>query len=244
MDDKRLLAIDKDPMGQAIFDFYTEGRAGRLRVFSPAFEEDEIPVKHLFRELNEMSAIEQMALNEAKGRILDVGGGSGCHSLELQRMGKTVEAIDISPLSVEVMNRRGLTAYHCDLFDASFTGRFDTILLLMNGSGIIGRLSRIGLFFERMKQLMAPEGCVLMDSSDLKYLYEDEDGSYLIDLAGDYYGEMTYEMQYKQVKGSAFDWLYIDFETLRYYAGQYGFEAECLKEGKHYDYLAKLTLRR
>ena len=83
-------------------------------------------------------------------------------------------------------------------------------------------------------------GCIYMDSSDLKYLFEEEDGSFLIDIADDYYGLVDFQMQYKQVKGDVFDWLYIDFDTLAYYAEQHGFTAEMVREGEHYDYLAKL----
>ena len=93
-----------------------------------------------------------------------------------------------------------------------------------------------------MKQLLAPDGCVLMDSSDLRYLFEDEDGSFAIDLAADYYGQVDFRMQYKRIKGDSFDWLYIDFNTLSLYASQYGFKAEKMAEGEHYDYLARLTL--
>ena len=93
-----------------------------------------------------------------------------------------------------------------------------------------------------MKQLLNPNGCIYMDSSDLRYLFEDEDGSFLIDLAGDYYGEIDYRMQYKQVRGETFDWLYIDFQTLSHYAAENGFTAELIAEGEHYDYLACLRM--
>lgn len=190
-----------------------------------------------------MPPIEQTALRLSTGKILDVGAGSGCHTLALREMGKDATAIDISPLSVKVMKERGLNAMPVNLFDPLFCESFDTILMLMNGSGIIGKLEHLGDFFQRMKLLLRHGGCVLMDSSDLKYLFEEEDGSYLIDLAGDYYGEIDFRMQYKQVKGDTFDWLYIDFDTLSLYAAQYGFKAEMVEEGSHYAYLAKLTLR-
>lgn len=232
----------KDPMGAAINDYFRNGRAAKLRVFSSQFDEDEIPVADLFRGYEQMPYIEKMALGLAHGRILDVGAGSGCHSVVLQDMGKEVTAIDISPLSVAVMKERGVDARQTDLFDESFTGRYDTILMLMNGSGIIGTTENMPRFFSRMKQLLAPDGYILMDSSDLKYLYEDEDGSFDIDLAGDYYGQLDYRMQYKNIKGETFDWLYIDFQTLSYYAEQNGFKAELVEQGDHYDYLAKLSL--
>ena len=181
--DTHWLSADKDPMGQAIYDYYQTGRAEKLRVFSSQFDEDELPVSGLFRTFEQMPPLEQTALRMAQGKILDVGAGSGCHSWALKGLGKESVAIDISPLSVEVMQKRGLNAHLANVFDERFAGQFDTILMLMNGSGIIGKLKNMPVFLTRIKQLLAPGGCVLMDSSDLRYLYEDEDGSYVIDLA-------------------------------------------------------------
>ena len=176
--DTRLLSADKDPMGQAILDYHQKGKAARLRVFSSLFEEDEIPVKTLFRGFGEMPAIEQEALRLARGKILDAGAGSGCHSLALKEMGKTSMAIDISPLSTRVMRERGLNAQQANLLDPSWSDSFDTILMLMNGSGIIGRIENLNPFFQRMKNLLNPGGSILMDSSDLRYLFEDEEGDF------------------------------------------------------------------
>ena len=239
-----LIPPHKDPMGAAIAEYHRTGRAGTLRVFSSQFDEDEIPVEQLFRTFDEMPYLEQQALNMATGRILDVGAGSGCHALALQNMDKEVTAIDISELSVEVMRERGVKdARAVDLYDERLAEQYDTILLLMNGSGIIGNIGGMERFFLRMKQLLKPGGRIYMDSSDLKYLFEEEDGSYLIDVAGDYYGVVDFRMQYKQVKGETFDWLYIDFDTLSYYAEQYGFLAEVVSQGEHYDYLAVLKMK-
>lgn len=237
-----LLTPDKDPMGSAIADYFHQRKTDRLRVFSSQFDEDEIPVSQLFRTLQAMPPLERTALKMSSGHILDVGAGSGCHTLALQARGKKVDAIDISPLSVEVMKLRGVhNANQINLFDERFCGSYDTILMLMNGSGIIGKLENMPQFFFKMKQLLNPGGCILMDSSDLRYLFEDEDGSFVIDLAGDYYGEIDFRMQYKEIEGETFDWLYIDFQTLSFHAKQNGFQAELIQEGKHYDYLAKLT---
>ena len=200
---------EKDPIGCAIADFHKYGKASRLRVFSPMFDEDEIPVATLFRRLDEMPAIEQEALQVASRRILDVGAGAGCHSLALQAMEKTATAIDISPLAVATMRERGVhDVREQDFF--TMTGLFDTILMLMNGIGIVGSLSRMDAFFMQIDSLLAPGGQLLCDSSDICYVFEDEEG--IIDLTGveGYYGELTYTMQYKEVKGEAFPWLFID----------------------------------
>ena len=239
---KSVLSPIGDPMGAAIMDYHKNGKADTLVVRSSMFDDDEIPVSDLFRSFDDMPELEKIALQMACGRILDVGAGSGCHSLALMKMGKDVSAIDISPLSVQVMLERGVHARQVNFYDPAFDERFNTVLMLMNGTGIIGNLDNIGRFFERLKTILAPGGTVLIDSSDLRYIYEEEDGSLMIDLAGDYYGQLDYQMQYKDVVGEPFDWLYLDFNTLAYYAEEYGFKAEAVAEGEHYDYLAKLSL--
>ena len=228
--------------GADIIDYLAHGKASKLRVFSSMFDEDEIPVNQLFRTFQEMPSLEQKALQLSTGKILDVGAGSGCHTLALQEMGKEVTAIDISPLSIEAMNKRGVKdARLQNFFDRSLTGPFDTILLLMNGSGIIGKLENLPAFFHRLKEVLARDGQLLLDSSDLSYLFEDEDGNLDIAPEDDYFGEIDFRMQYKSIKGDSFDWLYIDFNTLNLYARQAGFKAEKIEDGEHYDYLARIS---
>lgn len=258
----KILSKDKDPMGAAILDYQKSGRAGRLRVLSSMFEEDEMPVKHLFRKVEEMPMLEQKALQLTKGRVLDIGAGSGCHTLALQEKGLEVKAIDISPLSCEAMELRGVKDAECiNLFDEhlssgnhseehqktlseenqkQFEGGFDTILLLMNGTGIAGKIENLPALFLRLKALLNPGGQILIDSSDLKYIYENEDGSFDINLNGAYYGEVDYQMIYKDVKGDRFDWLYVDFPLLKSIAETCGLHGELVAEGEHYDYLARI----
>lgn len=235
-----VLAKVADPMGAAIYDYHKSGSAGTLLVHSSMFEDDEIPVETLFREFEDMPELEQKALELAQGKILDVGAAAGCHSLALKEMGKTSVAIDISPLSVQVMKERGVDAREVNFYDPAFDEKFDTVLMLMNGTGIIGNLDNLPAFFARLREILNPGGCLLIDSSDLRYLFEEEDGSLMIDLADDYYGQLDYQMEYKDVLGEPFDWLYIDFETLAFYAEENGFIAELVAEGDHYDYLALL----
>ena len=229
-----------DPMGAAIYDYHKTGEADTLIVHSSMCEDDEIPVADLFRQIGQMSELEQMAMHLASGKILDVGAGAGCHSLALKQLGKEVVAVDISPLSVQIMQERGVDAREINFYDDSFAEKFDTILMLMNGTGIIGTLDNIDNYFARLRHLLNPGGKVLIDSSDLRYLFEEEDGSLMIDLADDYYGQLDYQMEYKGVLGEPFDWLYLDFQTLAYYAEENGFKAELISEGEHYDYLAAL----
>ena len=250
-------------MGRAIADYHKSKKASKLRVFSPMFEEDEIPLTTLFRSYEDMPEIERKALDMAKGRILDVGAGAGCHSLVLQERGMDVTAIDISPLSVETMKERGIKkVLEQDFFamegqameqrepssllewpsrDRVRRSQYDTILMLMNGIGIVGTLERMPEFFKQLDKILAPGGQVLCDSSDISYVFEDEEGMIDIPNEMDYYGEHSFRMQYKDTIGEPFDWLYIDADTLKQKAGRCGYTVEIVAEGEHYDYLARIT---
>jgi cyclopropane fatty-acyl-phospholipid synthase-like methyltransferase len=227
-------------MGKAIADFHKGRRDGKLIVLSPMFEEDEIPVTTLFRAFKDMPKMEQKALKMAKGKTLDVGAGSGCHSLWLQDKGIDVTAIDISPYSIETMRERGVVnVREQDFF--TLEEKYDTILMLMNGIGIVGTLDKLSDFFEHIYKILADDGQLLCDSSDLCYLYDDKDG--IVELMGSdkYYGELEYTMCYDEIKGDSFPWLYIDANTLRNYAEANGFKMEIVRRGEHYDYLARIT---
>ena len=104
-------------MGRAIVEYYKTGKAGKLRVLSSMFYEDEIPVATLFRTYEEMPALERTAMDLCKGRTLDVGAGAGCHSVVLKERGLDVMAIDISQLSVDVMKERGIDARNINFFE-------------------------------------------------------------------------------------------------------------------------------
>ena len=227
-------------MGKAIADYYSYGKARKLRLFSPMFYEDEFPVATLFREYSDMPALEQIAIELAHGRILDVGAGAGCHTLELQSRGSNVTAIDISPASVETMRKRGVVhALLQDFYDVE--EQYDTILMLMNGIGIVGSLKDMEKFFTHLDKILAPDGKVLFDSSDICYVFEGEDGIIELPNTPDYYGEILYTMQYGSEKGEEFKWLYVDADTMSEVAERYGYSFAIVKNGEHYDYLGSLT---
>lgn len=240
--DINTLPEQEDPMGAAIRDYFRQGKSAQLKVLSSLFDDDEMPVPHLFRSYHEMPPLEQRALDEARGKVLDVGAGAGCHALALQERGLDVTAVDISPLSCETMKERGVANVECvNIFNQRFQERFDTLLLLMNGTGIAGKLSRLPQLLSRLKQLMNPGAQILIDSSDLRYVYEDEDGVLDVDLDGAYYGEVDYQMTYRNIIGKSFDWLYADSVVLAESCRQCGLKCEILAQGQHYDYLARIV---
>lgn len=232
----------KDLFGKAILDYQQGNYTEDIITATSISEEDSLPIPYLFRSYAEMPAIEQTALQLATGKVLDVGCGAGSHSLYLQNE-RTLEviAIDVSEAAIEACKLRGVK--HAETADImSFTGQFDTILLLMNGAGMCGKLNRIADFLNHLKTLLTPNGQILVDSSDIIYMFdEDEDGGKWIPSETDYYGELLYYVSYKGEQEAPFHWLYIDYNTLQNAAHACGLQSELILEGEHYDYLAKLT---
>nr|WP_199001247.1 class I SAM-dependent methyltransferase [Flavobacterium sp. ASV13] len=234
----------KDLFGKAMFDFQTNNSPEDIITETSISEEDEMSIDYLFRSYDEMPKIEQKALQLTIGKTLDVGCGAGSHSLSLQNdRNLDVISIDISPKAIETCNLRGVkNAKVENILD--FEGeKFDTILLLMNGTGIFGKLENCNIYLSKLKSLLNSEGQILLDSSDIIYMFdEDEDGGKWIPSSNDYYGELVFNISYKGEKEEPFNWLYLDYNTLQNAAIANGLKCELILEGDHYDYLAKLSI--
>ena len=243
----------KDLFGKAILDYQTNNAPEDLITETSISEADEMSVAYLFRTFDEMPKIEQQALSLANGKILDVGCGAGSHSLHLQEKGFEVISIDISLNAIKTCELRGLkNAKVHDLMDME-NQKFDTILLLMNGTGIFGKLNNLQQYLQKLKSLLNENGQILIDSSDIIYMFgEDEDGgtrgeaelseAKWIPSENDYYGEVVFNISYKGEDEMAFDWLYLDYNTLQNAAVANGLQCEFILEGEHFDYLARLYL--
>ena len=233
----------KDLFGKAILDYQTNNSPEDLITETTISEEDEMSVAYLFRSFNEMPKMEQQALQLAKGKILDVGCGAGSHSLYLQNDRELdVTAIDISKNAIKACTLRGKKNARVQDVMTLENEKYDTILLLMNGAGMCGTLSNIPKFLLQLKSLLNPGGQILLDSSDIIYMFDDDqDGGKWIPTNNAYYGEVIFNIAYKGEKEKPFNWMYIDYNTLQNAAFANNLSAELVLEGEHYDYLAKLT---
>ena len=231
--------LQGDPIGVAILDYHTHQQPADITVMSDICEDDVIPLEILFRAHDQMPELEKIALTKANGKILDVGAGAGSHALHLQKNGKEVHAIDISEGAVECMKKQGLQARQVDLYDLK-DEKYDTILMLMNGIGIAGTLSNLENTLLHLKSLLNPGGKLYCDSSDIRYLYEDDEGALWIDLNTEYHGNFRFQMKYNDEIGPWFDWLYVDFENLAQHAEKVGLTIEKIHESDN-SYLAEIT---
>ncbi len=230
----------KDLFGKAILDYQNANYSEDLITWSSVSGEDVLLLPYLFRNYTEMPVLEQKALDLAYGKVLDIGCGSGSHSLYLQEKGLDVKAIDISRGAIETCKLRGIkNAKQINVLNLK-NEKYDTLLALMNGAGMSGKLKNLSRFLSHLKSLLNPGGQILTDSSDISYMFEEED--YYLEKSNDYYGEVIFKVAYKDETDDPFNWMYVDFNNLKKCAEEAGLSCKLILEGEHYDYLARLTL--
>lgn len=231
----------KDIFGKALLDFYNGNTSEDIITSTNISGDDVLPLSYLFRSYTYMPKLEQKALEMAKGNLLDVGCGAGSHSLYLQEKGFNIKAIDSSKGAIETCKKRGvLNTELLPLLEEKET--FDTILLLMNGTGIFQTLKDVPKYLAHLKSLLNKNGQILIDSSDIKYMYEEKDGGFWQDLNSTYYGELDYFLSYKGENELPMKWLYLDFKTLQIACTSIGLQCEEIMKGEHFDYLARLYI--
>jgi SAM-dependent methyltransferase len=232
----------KDVLGKALSDYHHHSSPGKLWIYNKYGPREEMPVKVYFRQAEDMPELEWIALQQCRGKILDIGAGAGSHALVLQQMGQDITALDNSPRSAAIMEQRGVKKIVCqDFFElpdpgplTAETGSFDTLLLMMNGIGLAGTLDGLRHFFAKARKLIRPGGQLLFDSSDIAYMYDGD-----IPEMEDYYGEILYQYEYKKERGDWFRWLFIDKDRLTEIARQEGWSTQLLFEDGYDQYLVR-----
>ena len=233
----------KDLFGKAILDFQTNNNPQNISTETNISESDEMEISYLFRDFNAMPKLEQIALEKCFGKVLDVGCGAGSHSLYLQNDKKlAVTAIDISENSISACKLREIKSCRVEnILDCN--EQFDTILLLMNGTGIFENLKNAPNYLTKLKNLLKPNGQILIDSSDLIYMYDnDEDGGKWIP-GENYYGELEFTITYKNKTEKPFPWLYLDFNRLQNLCESMNLNCSLVANGANFDYLAQITVK-
>jgi len=227
-----------DVLGRALYDYYNQNEQAELWIHNLYGPKELMPVDAYFRDEDDMPDLEWVALNECRGKVLDIGAGAGSHALELQNRGFDVTALDISPLAVEVMQKRGVNDAIVDDIYQYNNQQYDTLLLLMNGIGLAGTIPTLKELLLHLKTMLAQGGQLLFDSSDVAYIYEGK-----LPETG-YHGEIKYQYEYKNQKTEWFNWLYVDEKTLTKIAAETGWDMEVLYEDEYGQYLSRFTLNK
>ena len=228
----------------AAMEAYHRGRHDAVLVVYDDFERDEVPVSYFFRPPELFPQLEQQALDLCRGRVLDVGAGSGCHSLALQDRGLEVTAIEILPPLVRILQERGVHDARMATWMDIEAEPFDTVFMMMNGLGLTETLAGLRRFFSDARRLVRRGGQVLADSTDVRAHLDVEAGrtGALERADGRYVGELHFQVEYEGRKGEPFPQLYVDANTLIRYAREADWDCEIVREPDEYGhYLARLT---
>ena len=233
------------PHGKALLAFFEGDQTAELIVRRDDGLESILPVSHFFRPFSKFSRLELTALDRCSGTVLDVGAGSGLHSLVLQERGLSVSAIDIDRNAVNIMKYRGVLDAHCvDIFE--YQGApVETILLMGHGIGMVETLAGLDRFLPFVRSLVTPGGQILLDSLDVRSTSDPRHLAYQANnrLAGRYLGETRLQFEYRGLEGPWCGWLHVDAETLSEYADGAGWNCTLLEQLESGDYLARLDLR-
>jgi SAM-dependent methyltransferase len=232
------------PLGRALLDFHEGATEARIIVHTDLWTDEITPVAEFYRpDHHPLPELERAALDLCRGRTLDLGAGAGRHALELQRSGLEVTAVDVSPEAVHVMRERGVEdARHGDL-DAVAGERFDTILLLMHGIGLVGTLGGLATFLDLAHRHLNGGGQIIFDTADLGLVIPVRFDEELDDWrsGASYPGEVEYRLSYGCFEGEPYPWLFVDPTTLVERAVVAGFHAEVVARGDRGTYLARIT---
>jgi SAM-dependent methyltransferase len=240
---ERMDPADWAPYAAAMRAFHRGDRRAAMVVYDD-YERDEVPLRYFFRGVDELPPLERHALALCRGRVLDVGAGSGSHALALQARGLEVTAIEVLPELVTILRERGVRDARLASWMSYDGPRCDTVLVMMNGLGLAETLAGLTRFLDRMREVVRRGGQVIADSTDVRVRMDPDAGrSGRLERAdGRYIGELHFQIEFKGRKGGTFSQLYVDPGTLREHASVAGWDVEMLRVPDELgQYLVRLT---
>jgi len=233
---KKNKTLSWNPHGQALLSYWNGDKEATIGIQMEDGSITQMPIEIYFRKQSDFPKIEEIALNLCKGTVLDIGAGAGAHCLELQERGFKVLGLDIAPEAVKIMKEQGVKKVVCNDF-LTFTPNqtFDTLLFLMNGIGVAGNLEGLSRYLQHAHSMTHACSQLILDSSDLRY------NELKLEYGTSYFGEITYQLIFKEEIGNPYQWLYIDQEKLKDLAHANGWLCEIIYEQEDGGYLAQLN---
>jgi len=163
-----MLTDQQDAFGHEIFDHYHGKGTYEIVERDDGFFSLSPGSELYFLQHPDWPASEQLAIEYARGKTLDIGCGAGRHALYLQGQGFDVLGVDISPLAIEVCKTRGLqNAQVCPLTQVSSRlGMFDTILMLGNNFALVGNPKRARWLLRKFYHMTTEKARIIAQTRD------------------------------------------------------------------------------
>jgi SAM-dependent methyltransferase len=238
------LADENDAFGLLLLDYLSD-RAG-----DPFLERDDghagpaLAAECFFAEREQWPDAERAVFDLVWGRVLDVGAGAGRHSLEAQRRGLGVVAIDISPGAVEACRRRGVRDTR--LLPLASVGEglgiFDTVLMMCGNFGLVGKAEEAAATLRRLHAITSPNGRIVLDSVDPHVDADAADIAYQARnrALGRMPGQVTIRIRYGERVTPWYDLLNVSAAELGQLVAGTGWRLAQVAEGEPPDYYAIL----
>ena len=218
-----------DVFGEALLGYHRGNQDAYLKVYSTEANTEvntyHLPVSVFFRPADKL-AIDRLALSLCSGRVLDLGAGTGIHTLYLQNKRIEVTALDISGQACLVMSNSGVNnIIRQDIFELNSESEYDTWLVLGRSIGAVGSLEKLKDFLLKAKLSLTPCGNIILNSTN-----GEQNRSVIRKLQFEYQGK----------QGSVVEWLDVDRETLKEIAAEVGFNSEIVYIENDGNYLSVL----
>ena len=231
------------PFAKALLAFHRGDSSARFVITREDGFAQDVPVSTFFAD-DEFSYLESRALASCRGDVLDVGAGAGRHSLALRRLGHEVTSIELEPECEVILRSRGLEEIIIGDIMSWNNQRFDTVLMLMNGIGMIGTPAKLDQFLSTLPSLLKPDGFLLCDSIDVGLSDNPTHVAYREAnvKAGRAPGQQSFRISFEGESGQSFEWLHLSPEALALHCAKMGLTATVLHQASNGHYLACVGL--
>jgi 2-polyprenyl-3-methyl-5-hydroxy-6-metoxy-1,4-benzoquinol methylase len=199
-----------------------------------------------FSKYEQWSVLEHLAIERAKGRVLDIGCGAGRHSLYLQQKGFDVTAIDNSPGAIEVCKLRGLKNAIVKAIadvDEFKPNSFDTILMFGNNFGLFGDAENAKLILKKLSQITSSEAQIIAGTRNPYRTDSREHLEYheFNRQRGRMPGQIRMRVRYGKAVGLWFDYLFVSPKEMQEIVADTEWQIEEFIEPEEANYFAVIS---
>lgn len=195
-------------LGQALWDYHRGDESTSLIVECDRAPDEEMKRSQFFLPFDKMTELDRVALELARGAVLDVGAGAGRHSIALQEREVRVAALEADSDCASLCRERGVaTVENCLWQEYSPGPVFDTAVALMNGAGLAGTYAHLPAYTAWLHDILVPSGRVLLDTSTVTYLPKPRDPTRRAD-------EVWFRFRYGTLRTEPFSWLFVSRSDL------------------------------
>jgi ubiquinone/menaquinone biosynthesis C-methylase UbiE len=212
--------LKKDAYGQEIMDFFKGQESYEIVERDDGFIAPSAGPKFYFQEYKDWPKIEKEAIKYAKGEVLDIGAGAGRVALYLQKIGFRVTAIDNSPLTIKVCQKRGVKkaiVLPIERISTFKRDTFDTIIMYGNNFGLFNSFQRAKLLLKTMVRITKPNAVIIAESNDPYQTKETVHRHYhkLNMSRGNLCGQTRIRIRYKNFIGDWFSYLLVSKKEMK-----------------------------